>query len=272
LGTFFEISLASTLHTESDLHALADRAFLEVERLCGIFSYHDPESELSALNRLPVGETRHLSPEMNEVLSLALELQTQTEGRFNVAIADFLVAWKCLPGQVLPLSWEDSQTPAFEIQNGVFRKRHRARIDLGGIAKGSIVDRCVALMIGANGSINSCINGSINAGGDLRVFGERQDAWIRSGPSEASVLHPISLQNQAIATSTVQPLPQEGSPYVDLKTRSSLDRIQTCTAIADCCNLADAFTKIALLAPDSILQPLCERYGVRVLESPRIES
>ncbi len=54
--------------------------------------------------------------------------------------------------------------------------RKRVALDLGGIAKGFAVDRAIEQLMAAG-----CIGGQVNAGGDMRVFGENATpVWLRT--------------------------------------------------------------------------------------------
>ena len=75
---------------------------------------------------------------------------------------------------------------------GIVVTRARVVIDLGGIGKGFAVDRAIEGLVQSG-----CPSGEVNAGGDLRVFGEPQSIWIRTNDGA----WPITLQNRACAVS-----------------------------------------------------------------------
>ena len=77
LGTVVDVRVIGSASAAD----LADRAVVtEVERLQRIFSAYDPGSELCRWRR---GEQFTPSPELVEVLALALDWQRRSEGRFN---------------------------------------------------------------------------------------------------------------------------------------------------------------------------------------------
>jgi thiamine biosynthesis lipoprotein len=138
------------------------------------------------------------------------------------------------------------------------------QVDLGGIAKGFAVDRAVEAIRLAHPDASGCVN----AGGDLRVFGQgAQTVWVRSGPVAAPVLRSLPVANEAVATSTAHSA--DPSPYVDpLRDRPVVDP-RTAVARAESCAVADALTKIAVLAPDaSLAAHVASRYGAEVSVLP----
>jgi thiamine biosynthesis lipoprotein len=246
LGSLVEIALTEPVW-ETGFAAIR-----EVER---VMSFHDEHSVLSRLNRAPIGEWVEVGEELSEVLALSLELQALSAGRFNVAIGRPLVHWKLLPGEETSAGWPDLEAPGFAC-----RERHACRlapvlIDLGGIAKGYAVDRAVE----AIRAICPHAQGSVNAGGDLRAFGERQQAWIRAERS----LTECQLSDEALASSSVRPS-GEVSAYVSIPGRAALREPLTVYARAKSCVIADALTKIALCLPPGRAESVAGYFGAEV--------
>ena len=119
---------------------------------------------------------------------------------------------------------------------------------LDGIAKGFAVDRAVDCLreAGVEG-------GSVNAGGDLRVFGEEwQPLHIRSG---ASFIYVGKIRDAAVATSGCAGL---------VHPRAGKHGASGVTVLADDCMTADALTKPCLLEP-RCANELARGVGARVL-------
>jgi len=124
---------------------------------------------------------------------------------------------------------------------------------LDGIAKGFAVDRAVECLqdagIGA---------GVVNAGGDLRVFGDDlEEIHVRLPQRPAQLLRVGQLRNAAIATSgcagLVDPISAPGrSPAVGA------------TVIASDCITADALTKPCMLEPMRA-EKLAAHFGARAI-------
>lgn len=142
----------------------------EFERLEQIFSRFRPESELSVLNR----EGRAVvSGELFDVLESALEARESSGGRFDPTVHDALVScgYDRTFGEVSAHDPGPAGEPvpgggvvALDRQRRLVELGTRARIDLGGIAKGYAVDRACDLLA----ETTPCL---VNAGGDLAVRG-----------------------------------------------------------------------------------------------------
>jgi thiamine biosynthesis lipoprotein len=124
---------------------------------------------------------------------------------------------------------------------------------LDGIAKGFAVDRAVECLRDAGVAA-----GVVNAGGDLRMFGDAFEAVHVRPPRTPAQLLPIGrLRNSAVATSSCAGLadpraPAGGSPASGV------------TVIAADCMTADALTKPCLLEPRRASE-FAERFGARAL-------
>jgi thiamine biosynthesis lipoprotein len=242
LGTFVEISLL-----EDSNEVCFAAGFESIVQTSGLMSFHDSSSELSLLNKTPVGQWATLSQSVIQILALSLELQHKSRGQFNVAAAR-------------PIDFKYLAQPGFEIKNFKARRVLPIQIDLGGIAKGFAVDTAVNEIQ----ALNQNVSGYVNAGGDLRVFGSiEQPVLVQTGTAYNRELKSIHLCNQSIATSTIS-VNEGQSPYVDIKNQHILKKSKTAVARAKSCVLADAFTKIALLMPYAKAEKLAAEYQVDV--------
>lgn len=125
---------------------------------------------------------------------------------------------------------------------GAFRMRDaQGRLDLGGIAKGAIVDR-VFEMLAARIPSGPLL---VNAGGDLRVRGAH-DIEIRVPTAEGAELrYGYCIQDAALATSSLLqgPVGQASAKY-------SQDRraVTTASVLAPTASEADALTKAVIFS------------------------
>lgn len=178
-----------------------DAASAEIGRLEAMLSRFRPDSRLSALNR--AGRLR-ADAELLEVVGMALEARARTGGRFDPTVHDALLAagydrsFELVAGAAPAAAGE----PAPACGGGVALDRGRGmitlapgvRLDLGGIAKGYIVDRAAERLAEAG----PCL---VNAGGDLRIAGRRR---ARPWPVGVAVPGPqltLALEEGAVATS-----------------------------------------------------------------------
>lgn len=247
--------------------AAAFDAIALVQRL---MSFHDPDSELSAINRLAVGAALHVDIHTATVLTWALALEHASNGVFNMACADRLCASGHLPGRVpasasspastsalAPTSRQPGYAPPSVVGlprnvlqvDGARRvtRLQPGRIDLGGIAKGYAVDLAVTALQNA-GVTCACVN----AGGDLRAFGPSAFEIMLRDPVQPGVAAAtFTVRDQALATSatTFSLRSDAGVPSSALLDgrdgRVILER-RSASVVAPSCLLADALTKVVI--------------------------
>jgi thiamine biosynthesis lipoprotein len=159
------------LETRSPQERLFDEVEREFERFEAMFSRFRPDSELSALNR---AVRRRCSPEMVEVVSLAVSARERTGGRFDPTVHDALVAagYDRTFSQLAPDGKRTPQAHAcggeIVVHGDVISLGAGIHIDLGGLVKGWAAERACELLAGAG----PCL---VNAGGDLAVRGVPTD-------------------------------------------------------------------------------------------------
>lgn len=254
LGTVVEIRAEAQMEA-SRLHAAIDAAFERMELVHRLMSYHDPESDLSRLNSCRAGRAHSVEPHTYEVLSAALHFARRSDGAFDPCVAQQLEQWGYLPvapGTGTAASWQDIEL----LSGNRVRLKRPARLDLGGIAKGYAVDLAAEMLQRAN--VQEIV---VNAGGDIRVSGERSHhVGLRHPHALTSTVNPVQLQNSALATSGAyfsrrisgsRPV----SALVDPRSREPYVLNNSVSVRAPTCMTADALTKVVLFAP----APLAER-------------
>ncbi|MEW6705418.1 MAG: FAD:protein FMN transferase [Pseudomonadota bacterium] len=165
LGTFVEVGAACAHGAHAS--AALDAAFGVLEACHARWSFHAPDSELSRLNRAP-GVAVPVSAETLRLLRLARAFTRLSGGRFNFALGGELVCRGVLPDHGPAALVRIGQADDLQTGPGWARLLRPVRITLDGIAKGYAVDLAVRALrrAGATG-------GWVNAGGDMRVFGDR---------------------------------------------------------------------------------------------------
>ncbi len=98
LGTLVEIRVRDA-GACADVHAACDAAFSAVARVHALMSFHDPRSELSALNRAAARRPVPVSPWTCAVLARAVEVAEASGGLFDCAVGSALVRAGRLPGK-----------------------------------------------------------------------------------------------------------------------------------------------------------------------------
>ncbi len=245
LGTIVEISVRGPSDEVcSDWITLA---FSEIQKVHFLMSFHDKNSELTKLNQRAHLEAVSCSQELCEVLRFAKHMYQRTGGAVDISVASSLVRNRFLPAHV---SHENLGTPEdIVIEDSTVRFLKPLVLDLGGVAKGYAVDLAIEKLKSLG-----CESASVNAGGDLRVFGDARQLIVRGARSEGRFYNMGSVQDIAVATSAGYFSTQEGLvPYVDPQTGECLKQIPSVTVRAESCMMADALTKYVVLKnPDQL--------------------
>ena len=173
-----DIEIVTDGVSEETADHLCTLASSEFERYEQMFSRFRPDSELSRLNHV---RTMHPSPQLAEVVRLALAARETTGGAFDPTVHDAVVA----AGYDTSFEWLERTRAAagprtrpacgggvtIDAFSGDITLDPGVRLDLGGIAKGYAADRVADLV----GEQASCM---VNAGGDVAVCGAPQEgAW-----------------------------------------------------------------------------------------------
>jgi len=253
LGTVVAVRVEGAAGWIDDAVARAFDAVSQVQRR---MSFHDPDSELSRLNRAAVQAPQAMSASTWRVLRAALALARASDGLFDPAIGGRLVAWQQLPApdsaDVDPAAtWRDVELG----HDCRVRFRKPLWLDLGGIAKGYAVDRAVAVL-----RASGMRGGVVNAGGDLRVFGDALEVVHVREPNDPARSRPLlHLRDGAVATSAGYFSTRDGrSALVDTCGNGSLGHDVSATVCAPRALWADALTKVVLADADAAV-PLLRR-------------
>ena len=197
---------------------------------------HRRGSDLARINSAPLHVPIEIQPDTWRVLQLARRLHAITGGVFD----------PCLPNR--PGSLQD-----VEIGSEPLVVCHApVEIDLGGIAKGYAIDRAVGELIE-----HGCCAGLVNAGGDLRVFGEREEPiLLRQADTR---FRQLAFKNSALAVSDLDATdrPVEHRGYYNRKGQTAARRYAA--VIAKDAATADGLTKCVLLcSPEQTARALRE--------------
>jgi FAD:protein FMN transferase len=188
-------------------------------------------SDLALVNSTASGTAIEVHPDTWRVLQLARRLYDLTEGVFDPCIPT-------RPGRLGDVEIKPD-TPVLICHAPV-------QLDLGGIAKGYAIDLAIETLIG-----HGCTSGLVNAGGDLRVFGDRTETILlrlpaRSGTDNA--YRPVELNNAALAVSDLDATerPQEHQGYYN-RAGATTASPRYAAVVAKSAAAADALTKCVLL-------------------------
>lgn len=262
LGTFVEIRAVGGA-------AAFDLAFAAIAKAQRLMSSHDPESDVARINRARAGETLRVHPWTWRVLARAREIFEATAGLFDCNVARHLQRAGFLPRQARAARPDRRATIAdLELLEGVVRPCRALGITLDGIAKGFAVDQAVRALRRAGATA-----GAVNAGGDLRLFGDRSEpVFVRHPDCPGRLVRLGEFRDVAVATSALY-FAREGragnatSPIVDPASGSFCLSRSSATVIAADCMTADALTKPALLNPRGVASAL-RALGARAIVIP----
>ena len=247
LGGNFKLIFYTSEKNNADL--IAKQTYLFVDSLNEIFSNYLKNSEISLLNKK--GKLINPSSKLTALLKQSQEAYKNTNGYFDISIKPLIEFWdkaekrnkfpseKCLRKQQKFIGLNSVLT--ITNSNNIFLKR-KSKLDLGGIAKGYLIDEVYAFLKKKN--ITSFL---IEAAGDIRVFGspENTDFWNVGVSSTNSNNYIVALKSgQAIATSgkTYRFRIIEGKKYshiINPKTLTPVSHNLTSSVIANSATEAD---------------------------------
>ena len=233
LGTYVEIGIS-----DSALIDAIDAAFAAIRRIETLLSFHAPESDLTQLNRQP-GKRVPLHTISLRVLRLARAVTRASGGAFNCTVGGALVRGGALPDHGGQIALDTGTHDDIELGSHWARLRRPVRITLDGIAKGYAVDAAVAAL--QRSGVNS---GWVNAGGDLRVFGE-VELPIRRREMDGQLTALGSLRYGALASSSGADTADERHATAMVGTAGRTPAPGIWSVLANTAWRADALTKVA---------------------------
>ncbi|HJV62991.1 MAG TPA: FAD:protein FMN transferase, partial [Albitalea sp.] len=145
LGTLVEIGVPAQAGDEA-----VQAAFAAIKDVQSQLSRFEAQSDLGRFHALPAGGCMTVRAHTAAVLATAQRLRDASDGLFDISLRSAPEGWRIDGTQLL---------------------KHDAavRLDLGGIGKGHAVDHAVDVLVA-----RGCSAGWVNAGGDLRAFGDAE--------------------------------------------------------------------------------------------------
>jgi thiamine biosynthesis lipoprotein len=180
----------------------------EYHRVDDAMSTYKPDSEISQVNSHAAEAPMVISEELFGLVERSLELSTMSGGAFDITydsvgyLYDFRARQRPTDRQIEErIGAVDYRHVVLDrVRRTIFFKAKGVRINLGGIAKGYVVERAAA-MLRARGVEHALLN----AGGDTRVIGDRRgQPWIvgiRHPRVADEVVTRLPLVDEAISTS-----------------------------------------------------------------------
>ena len=208
MGTSFTVKVVGE---QLDAGKLRSQIEEELQKINGLMSTYDENSELSKFNRFPVLRPFPVSQEVLEVLKLSSEIFEHSGGAFDVTVGPLVNLWGFGPEPSRDVVPRDEEIEAarqrtgfglLQIADGRLLKTRNIYVDLSAIAKGYAVDQ-LALILQKQGVANYLIE----IGGELRASGQNAqgDPWIIAVevPDELSrsMFRTLELRDMSMATS-----------------------------------------------------------------------
>ena len=266
LGTYVEITLTEP-KSDDDSIKVINEAFVAIEQVQELMSFHHPQSELSRINAQSHQTPLEIHPWTEEILRIAQGLHKHSDGLFNCGIGQHLIK-----AGLLPKHTELSQSHYGGIEHIQFLEPNLIRsdlplcLDLGGIAKGFAVDKAVMSLEAAGVS-----SGIVNAGGDMRVFGEIAHPIHIRNPIKPDELFQIGfMHDKAVATSGLYFSKSDAQSKSYLVNPLNLDHVdfpESYSIFAKKCVYADALSKVVALSGD-LLHPCLNHYSSHAVRTP----
>ncbi|WP_160725274.1 FAD:protein FMN transferase [Bacillus sp. USDA818B3_A] len=202
MSTMVQISINKELFA-NDLMPVY-KLFASVEDTCSRFK---ETSELSRLNK-QMGQEVEVSDQLFSILAEALRYYKETNGVFNPGVlsamenSGYTQSIEYIKGQELSASTllapEVTNAQPYQLNEEKQTVVLHTRIDLGGIAKGWVIDRAAEIL-------SSHGFGFINVGGDIRIFGtlpRHLNIGIEDPFDPSKIITSIQVSDGAVATST----------------------------------------------------------------------
>lgn len=212
-GSFYQITLAG-VYSEQELERLHAGAVAQMQAVDASMSTYRDDSELSQLNRSPVGEWFAVSAPLLTVLTTSEDIASRSGGAFDVTVGGLVNLWSFGP-EARPLTAPSDDERLQRLAEVGYRhvnldsEQQRVRrqrdlfIDLSAIAKGYAVDQVSAWLLQ-----QGVDNHLVNLGGDLLARGTRSDGapWrigieLPDSTQMEVAQHVLPLHDLSVATS-----------------------------------------------------------------------
>lgn len=239
LGTFVEIGVIDG----SEGHFCL--GFNEISRLEEKLSRFSNSSDVSKCNQAKVGDIISISKDLYSLLQFSISLENKSNSAFS------------LQSEASLLSLEDSIEL---LPSNKIRILSPLKLDLGGIAKGYIVDSAAKYLSEGGAS------GIINAGGDLKTFGDyKTSVHLRSSLPPFMPSRIVELDaNQALASSGGEITKTSRSNSI-LRNMGKIEpSFPAVSLLGDSATICDALTKVVAILREKSF-PLLRSFNVRLI-------
>lgn len=256
LGTYVEVRVFDG--DEQSAARAIESAFRAVTKVQQLMSVHRADSDVRRINREAHRQVVTVDPWTTQVLRTAQDVYHESDGIFDCGVARQLARWGLLPADVIDHQCSDvfhASVAHLQILDDTHvTAACPMALDLGGIAKGFAVDKAAEALQEAG--VTSAV---VNAGGDLRVIGEVEEAIHVRSARDPRLLRPLGhLKDGAVATSgsyfsRENAAVPDVSALVDPRDGKPVLSEQSFSVVAPTCAIADALTKVLAITGNPLL-------------------
>lgn len=196
-------------HDDPELgEQLVAQVFAEASRIDKLMSTYIDDSQISEINRRAADEPVVAGDELFQLIRRSLDISVLTRGAFDITYDSVGQHYDFRSGERPDQVTVDSELRLIDYrfveldrgQGTVSFKQQGVRINLGGIAKGYVVERGIDFL-----RSNGVEHAIVTAGGDSRLLGDRRGRpWmvgIRDPRKDGEVAISVPLADEAISTS-----------------------------------------------------------------------
>ncbi len=271
-----------------DAEEIRDQVFAEIERLEELFSRSIPDSDVAKINDHAGQRPVQVSSEVFYVLEQALEYAEMSGGAFDPTVAPLTDLWGFFSDQDYRVPEPEEIENTLDLvdyslveldpeEQTIYLPVSGMALELGGIAKGFIVDEALEILIEA-GVENAYVNA-----GDIGLLGRRPDGepWrigVRNPRDERDMIAVLPLEDRAVDTSGdyERAFEEDGVKYhhiLNAQTGMPATELASVTVIADETMKADVLSTIAfILGPEEGYDLIEEMAGIEgIFVTPDME-
>ena len=197
MDTVVRISVYDEDLSHGRVHTAIDKAFKRMEQIEALTSIYIDSNDVSRIIQNAGLKFTHVSSEVSQLLKSSIEVSENTMGAFDITVGVIKRLWQfdsdtpLIPDEaLLRLNLHNVNYKEIYIDgNMAYLGMGGMVIDLGGIAKGYIIDQGIAVLLEEGVKA-----GIVEAGGDLGIFGSHPHrAKWRIG-----IRHPRKSQEESI--------------------------------------------------------------------------
>lgn len=230
-----------------------NKAFEAMKQIDSLASF----SGTGDIARINNGENINPSPHILKMVDEGIRIGNLTHGAFDISIRPLMEVWGDFKTEKIPKDQDIKRAlklvnyKNIKINNKNLKLNPGMKLDLSGIAKGYAVDRAIETLKAAG--VKAAL---VNAGGDIRVIGNRNWKIGIKNPRGPGIVKTLPLKNESVATSGdyEKYFIKDRIRYhhiLDPKTGYPARECASVTILTDKCSFADGLaTGVFILGPE----------------------